>query len=86
MVMKKFRGRRLRKTAMAVRAEGPRSWKQRGGPHKMPLGARRQTLRDWPGVGGGGGTQICFLRQGRVGGSDEGGHQVTGTRTRAAHT
>lgn len=54
MVMKKFRGRRLRKTAMAVRAEGPRSWKQRGGPHKMPPGARRQTLRDWPGVGGGG--------------------------------
>lgn len=53
----------------------------------MPPGARRQTLRDWPGVGGGGGgTQICFLRQGRVGGSDEGGHQVTGTRTRAAHT
>lgn len=29
MVMKKFRGRRLRKTVMAVRAEGPRSWRQR---------------------------------------------------------
>lgn len=60
MVMKKFRGRRLRKTAMAVRAEGPRSWKQRGGPHKMPPGARRQTLRDWPGVGGGGGDPDLF--------------------------
>ena len=30
MVMKKFRGRRLTKTAMAVRADGPRSWIKRG--------------------------------------------------------
>lgn len=35
MVMKKFRGRRLRKTAMAVRAEGPRSWRQKGHEPKL---------------------------------------------------
>ena len=51
MVMKKFRGRRLTKTAMAVRADGPRSWNKEGaGCHETPPGAQL-SKRGWLGWG-----------------------------------
>lgn len=79
MLMKKFRGRRLRKTAMAVRAEGPRSWTQKGQdvtrclrePSWRPRGIWSVLVR---------GDQTWVL-SGGVRESEEGSHRVTETGT-----
>lgn len=74
MVMKKFRGRRLRKTAMAVRAEGPRSWRQRAGCHET-IPEAQLSVQGWREA------QTWALRQGGVRESKECSHQVLETRT-----